>query len=173
MPIVAFTGNIGTGKTLEASKYAYLLHRGTGVPVSANYGLRFAHRLWSLNDLYAARSGVVVLDEAQTILDSRAFARQSVRDVTQFLAQTRKFFLHLVLVTQYIHQLDKRARGYVDSLVICRKRGQRGHYRTQLDFYVPAVVVEDTFVKVGSKSLPHHRFWYSLYDTFEEVTVLS
>lgn len=170
--ISAFTGNIGTGKTCWMTAYGFLLHGASGFPAFANYAVRYAERLTSLEQLFDTRKGIVLLDELPTLADSRSFAQKNVKQLTQFLAQTRKAGLTVLYTTQYIHQVDKRVRAFTDSLVVCRKRGNRGQYRTQMDFYVPTFA-EDTYAKVGSKSVRHDPFWYSLYDTWERVEVLE
>jgi hypothetical protein len=168
MPIYAFTGGLGSGKTLLMSLFAMLMHQAAGLPAYANYGLKFARRVETYGELFNLGYAVVALDEAHVLIDSRMFSKSHVIAFTQWALQTRKAGLVVLMTTQSIHQIDKRVRGIIDRLYICKRYGRLGQLRTRYTVCDP--VDHDTlWLPRGSKSFAHMPFMYAAYDTLERA----
>lgn len=162
--IFGFVGQIGSGKTLLMSVFAADFFR-QGWPVFSNYALTFGDRITTLDELFNLSNGLVVLDEIQTIADSRQFKGNN--SVTQWLLQSRKSRLHLFFTTQSISQVDVRFRNQLDFVLLARSvRGvdQRG---TRFD-----VVDWNLQRSVSGGVLWHDKKFYTLYDTYQKVDIL-
>lgn len=118
--LIIWTGSMGQGKTLGMSIIAYFLKQKSSLKLYANYGLKNAEKLRSFNDILEAKSGLVCLDEAQMLMDSRMF-KYNIK-FTHWLLQTRKKDLIVMGTTQSFDQVDMRARNVCDIIVECRKK---------------------------------------------------
>ena len=122
--IVLYKGARGKGKTLTMIKD----------------GLKFINNGW---DLYSNMKGlkigqylptnyitnvdknekklfncVLIIDEIQTLFDSRVSARKENRDFSYFLQQIRKRGVILLTTTQFSNTIDLRIRQHLDIIVI-------------------------------------------------------
>ena len=137
--IMAFTGHLGSGKTLGLTYFAWLTSfKAGGVPILANYPMReefFARhrerngrfRLYHLQSeddwlqFAAGGGGVVALDELHRLVDSRtALSAQNVI-LTQFMAFLRKIGATTLCTDQHAAFMDVRMRVLIDAWVRCSK----------------------------------------------------
>jgi len=160
--LVGIMGKMGTGKTLSASIIASYLSRATGAPLSANYTLKGATPLESLNQINDTTSGIMVIDEAWLSMDSRGW-ENNIR-ISHWVNQTRKKKVIVFYTTQHIRQMELRVRNATDILIVCEKKPE-GHWLTFIDYQ---------YKSIGKRFLiaKPERF-YSLYDTFEVLKPLS
>lgn len=166
MPVSAFVGTLGSGKTLFMSFLA-ALEMQRGRPVWANYALHGATRLNTWDELFATSDGLICLDELQVLVDSREFSKKENKVFSQWLLQTRKAGLELWFTTQHIEQVDKRVRGVLDWLFFLDRRSRRVPMSTvhMFDFQFG--------IAKGRRTLLHSPALYGLYDTYQKITMLE
>jgi len=160
--LAGFMGKMGSGKTLWMSVLASYISKLSGLPIYANYNLRGAKRLYTLEDLWAVDKGIICFDEAWITLDSRNFGKNV--DLTHWINQTRKKQLLVLYSTQHISQIEMRMRKGTDFLFYTFRRGSSFN----------AQVVDYQYGQLGRKlSLASPKPFFDLYNTFELVTVLG
>jgi hypothetical protein len=164
--IVAFCGNLGSGKTLMMSSIAYF-EALRGKRVYANYALRFAWRFDAWAQLFSLEQGIVCLDEAQVVADSREFKREDVKALTQWILQTRKIGLDFYFTTQHIGQVDTRIRNIVDYMFLFAAVGAPGSGASRWSFFDFQYGVEK-----ASGVFVHSPTLYGLYDTYQRISAL-
>ena len=111
---------MGQGKTLSMSILAKFLAKSSNLRLFSNYGLEGSHKIKSFNELIDVKNGLVCLDEAQMLMDSRMF-KYNIK-FTHWLLQTRKKDLIVAGTTQSFDQVDLGARNVCDIIVQCRKK---------------------------------------------------
>lgn len=162
--LIGVMGKMGAGKTLSVSVLATFLHRATGAELHANYVLRDAEEMKSLNDVISKNKSILVFDEIWLSADSRAWS-DNVR-LTQWVNQTRKKQMIVFYTTQHIRQVEMRIRNGTDVLIYAEKTPE-GHWLTFIDWQ---------YKTIGRRYLiPHEvaRKFYSLYDTYEVLKPLT
>lgn len=105
--IIAATGLLGMGKTMQIVKLGYEEWRA-GRRVVANFDTCFAERLENIPQLITVSNCVVLLDEAQTIIDSREFKTNIL--LTHWVEIIRKDDCTLFYTTQSFGRVDLRLR---------------------------------------------------------------
>lgn len=162
--LIGVMGKMGAGKTLSVSVLASFLHQATGAELHANYVLRDALPIESLNDVVEKKKSILVFDEIWLSADSRAWA-DNVR-LTQWVNQTRKKQMIVFYTTQHIRQVEMRIRNGTDVLIYVEKTPE-GHWLTFIDWQ---------YKTIGRRYLiPHEtaREFYGLYDTYEVLKPLT
>lgn len=144
MSILAYTGVPGSGKSLHAAGDArYALHRRYPRPVIANFELGddaplndferlFYHyvpnedmtsaRIIGICDEFWRNSGrrfredyiTLILDECQMIFNSRRWADKSRMSYLEFLSQSRKYGVRVILIAQSVKMIDTQFRELVE-----------------------------------------------------------
>lgn len=144
MSIDCFTGIPGSGKSLHcASEIRFALQRRYPRPVLANFPLgpdapiaedrrelfhyipneemsarritRFAEDFWTNNDI-AFREDYIILaiDECQLLFNSRNWSQNSRMSYLEFLSQSRKYGIKVILIAQNAKMIDNQFRMLVD-----------------------------------------------------------
>lgn len=165
--VVCFMGSLGSGKTLTMSLLSYCASM-LGVPVYSNYSTSYALRISSLPHLFNLRSGLLVLDEMQALLDSREFKRNT--NITQWLMLIRKFGLGLYYTSQHIDNVDKRLRLITDYIVWASKSYYNGSKCSVLNVYR---VSGDSAIFRRRVTLQYAPSMFSLYDTLDYQVLLT
>jgi hypothetical protein len=162
--LVGHTGLMRSGKTMNATRLGYKVARA-GFPVWANYGLSFPYRpIRSMDDLIAANGpGMIIIDEAHLILDSRQFSRSTSIDLSHFITLVGKRRLCLHYVTQSVDLVDKRLRELTSVFFHCQKISPSHAQVTRYDG-----IGGGEFISGPSFNLVYNRY-YHLYDTLEMV----
>jgi len=160
--IVVFTGTLGSGKTLSMSAIGTYMSRKSGLRLYSNYGLQNSERIYTVEQLLEAKSGILCFDEAHTSIDSRLY-KDNVT-FTHFLLHTRKKGLIVLMTTQVFGQVDIRARGITDYLIMCSKKGD-GIWLQFIDW-------QDRIIK-HKVNIPDYKRYYSIYDTYELVNPIT
>lgn len=160
--LVGVMGKMGAGKTLSMSIIASYLSRATGAPLAANYGLKGAKPIESLNDVRDLDSSILCFDEIWLSADARAW-KDNVQ-LTQWVNQTRKKKMVVFYTTQHIRQVEMRIRNGTDILIVCEKKPE-GHWLTFIDWQ---------YKSIGKRFLIQNasRF-YPIYDTYEVLKPLN
>jgi len=159
--LVGIQGRMGTGKTISMSILAEYLRRVAHAPTHANYFLKNASRLNSLDDVWKLDGGVLCFDEIWLTLDARRSGGNI--HLTRFINQTRKKKLIVLYTTQHIRQVDVRVRDATDILISCEKR-DGVHWLTLIDWQYQTIL--------RSYAIDDLRPFYGLYDTYEVLQPL-
>lgn len=142
MSIDIFTGVPGSGKSLHAARLVrYALDRKYPRPVIANFELAkdapvmhpechhyvpneemtagkiidFADAYWTEHpDAFREDYILMVIDEAQLLFNSRRWSDRSRMSYLEFLSQSRKYGVHVVLVAQSAMMIDNQFRYLVE-----------------------------------------------------------
>lgn len=165
--VVCFMGSLGSGKTLTMSLLSYCASM-LDVQIYANYSTSYARRIQNLPDLFGLRSGLLVLDEMQALLDSRAFQKNV--NVTQWLMLIRKLGLGLYYTSQHIDNVDKRLRLITDYIVWASKSHYNGRKCSVLNVYR---VSGDDAVFRRRVTLQYSPALFELYDTLDYQVMLT
>lgn len=137
--LVAFEGNLGAGKTLGMTVFAWYFSLECGTNVISNLPLRpeaFAKHqvadpdfwlgyLQTFSDftvLAEHGGGIIAWDEFHLSVDSRSWARKTQVYTTEFLMYLRKLNSPLFFTSQSVlNQIDVRVRRILDAIIVCRK----------------------------------------------------
>jgi len=113
-------GEPGTGKTLFASMLAHNFHTH-GTNVFSNWRLNFNHgTIRNTYDLEAVRYGVMFLDEAYSLLDSRKTGSNINFTTDDVIRRSRKRGYTVYLLTQLWRLIDIRMRDLANHLFLPR-----------------------------------------------------
>lgn len=164
---IAFQGVLGAGKTLNMSRIAALAAMN-GQKVYANYDC-FAERLQSIAHLYRVRNAVILLDELQSILDSREFKNNAA--ITQWILITRKLGLSILYTTQFLGQVDLRVRHVTSWVYACQEVTLRnGRLASRVDL-IKWKGEGGRWLR--SFNVAHTPELYSLYNTYDYEVKLT
>lgn len=119
MALIGFIGDLGSGKTLSLTYFAYRSYL-KGRKIFSNYeSLVFADKIIrSIDDLENMRSGFASLDELWLWIDSRLSMTLKNRVGSMILIKSRKRDLDVGFTTQHWMQIDNRIRNVTDFLVM-------------------------------------------------------
>lgn len=153
-----FQGTLGSGKTLSMSICGALA--SFTQPVYANYETSFARPIESIAHLFQLRDAVLLLDEFQSMLDSREFKKNV--ELTQWILIVRKLGLSIFYTTQFLGQVDLRVRHVTERVFCCQKSryfGQKASKITRVDWAGEGGRINSSFVVLHQEAL------YRLYNT--------
>lgn len=176
--ITLYRGKRGAGKTLTMVKDAYKYYlRGWKIYTNM-YSIPFAERLEEKEILELADNDgffncVVMIDEIQTLIDSRRSMRKANVDFNYFLQQIRKRNVYLFATTQYSKRVDIGFREQLDILVTPRfiKRKNR---KSLVDVtYTDLTVEEYEGYNVHRRLVYDPTIIFGLYDTEERITAVK
>lgn len=166
--IIANTGLLRMGKTMNATRLAYLEYL-EGARVYTNYDTSFSERIDSMPQLFAITQGVVVLDELQATLDSREFSKNV--GLTHWLTLIGKMGLSLIYTAQSFGMVDIRVRQLTGWLYAAEKKiYPGGNPTTVLALYA---VAPTGMAFLRRRLLMPHEPLYPLYDTLDTKVVLG
>jgi hypothetical protein len=171
-----FIGSCGllrTGKTMNMVRMAQFCKRG-GMRVVTNFTCSFADaRVSTLADLFdesVVSNCILCLDEVQTIIDSREFAKNA--EVTRWLIWLGKLGVVLCWTTPTPAMADIRLRQLTGWLWLCSRTVHRGDWVTVAQLVYTASSPEGQGVDMG-KSVFRQKDYYGLYDTLDRNTSLK
>ena len=116
----AFTGTVGTGKTLSMVWKAYGYYK-RGYKIFSNIDLNFPHvKVETLEDLENVRGtaeqpAIAIFDELWRWLDSRQYKKAKNDFVSRTIFYSRKRYVDVYYTTQRFHQIEKRIRDLTDA----------------------------------------------------------
>ena len=123
--IIAFTGSLGSGKTLLM---AYLLHEFQKIDrtILANFKLSFPYKQITFEDIenFKPNNCCLGLDELEIWLDCRSSMSKQNRIISYFILQTRKRYVDLFFTTQTFDQVEYRLRNQTNYVIDCEKIAQ-------------------------------------------------
>ncbi|MDJ0304558.1 MULTISPECIES: zonular occludens toxin domain-containing protein [Dehalobacter] len=176
---ILFSGQLGSGKSVSAVSCAVsaseLCTRSTGykVPIFSNITLKHPNFIplenedsWRQIVPYRDQGGsIVLLDETQSLLDSRLSGSKSNIRLTQFFSYLRKLKSVLILTTPAYNMVDVRVRLMLTYHIYVHRQNKRVAW----DIFH---AVDDSFVK--SRLIPaSYTEFFKYYDTNELVIPVS
>ena len=173
--IVLYKGARGRGKTLTMVKDA-LQYQNEGWTVFSNMeGMKIGTFI-SVDDIQKIDKGsdikrcVLVIDEIQSLFDSRRSMKKQNLDFSYFIQQIRKRGIILLCTTQYTNTVDLRLRQHIDILAIPRIWRELDVCEVK---YIDMTSIEDE--EYGTNEPDYTEIVYStkeiygLYDTEEMI----
>jgi len=131
MALIGFVGDLGSGKTLSLTYFAFR-NWIKGREIFSNYTLDFNHTLIrTISNIESMREGFCALDEIWLWIDSRLSMTFKNRFLSLVLIKSRKRDLDIGYTSQHWMQVDCRVRNVTDFLAfpeltqnekICRLR---------------------------------------------------
>lgn len=172
--IIAFTGKMGSGKTLSMTFLAKIMSE-EGRSIISNYRLKFEHRLISKKEIqeYGATKGksllncVMLIDEAQTMLDCRQ--HQKNRIISYFILQTRKRGVDLFYTSQQFWNVEKRLRENSDLIFECTPIKDANNELKYIQLVGFNYHGRDTFSPASQFHIKVTPKLYELYDSYEII----
>lgn len=117
MALIGFLGDLGSGKTLSLTYFAYR-NWIKGRKIFSNYHLEFDHEsIKTVDDIENIRAGFCALDELWLWIDSRLSMTKKNRFLSLVLIKSRKRDFDIGYTTQHWMQIDCRVRNVTDFLV--------------------------------------------------------
>lgn len=189
MNFIAFTGFLGSGKSLGASIFAQYYREKSGCALYSNCGVIGSKPFTCMDDfkkIALESSSILVLDEAHMDLDARSFSSNHVKFFTQVSYYLRKLRCTLILTTPNFSDLDSRIRGITNILAFVRNDSNYFYYEmydVQSERYLRTYKIQksnafmvanklyDTYSMVTPISIPSSKNDFT--DFLEELKVLS
>lgn len=176
--IIAFTGNLGSGKTLGMTVWAWHFSLRTRSNLLSNlpyrpeafqrhkkaipgFWLGYLEDQEGFVELAKRGGGIIAWDEIHQSIDSRSWARKTQVYFTQFLMYLRKLDSPLFLTTQSLGQIDVRVRSIIDFVVYCER------YRSGFLYLVTTAdgrVLRRSYLRQGDA-----KQWFSVFDSYRIV----
>jgi len=157
--VLAFSGRFGSGKTALASYMAVREASELGCPLWANFSLRGASPVRSMDDLYQLRDGILVLDELQSTIHARTFSKNLA--FLDWFDQHRKQGLIFLYITQELRKVDVLVRDMTDFAILCTRLDSRYSNIEVWDLYREKRISTSVFDRSLSYGLYEHteRAW--------------
>ncbi len=171
--ITIFKGNLGEGKSLTATFFAYLYHKILKEKIYANYKLNFPYEpITTVEKLKKIQNGLLIIDEAYTLFDSRRSASSKNILNTELIRKSRKKNITTFVISQLFGLVDLRIR-YLANHVISVKTVK---WKIRNDMLSPDLIElkifenrEGMFILKEIKYLKPLDFMFNLFDSFEDV----
>lgn len=119
------------------------------------------------SDVIDSSPKTLILDEIQTLMDSRKSTRSSNIDFSLFISQCRKRGFNVIYTSQYLNGADIRLRQLTDKLIWCMpvyKTGDTLKGFKYVKFDVQTGQYKIQFIK---ESLA--KIFYKFYNTYEVI----
>jgi len=121
--IILYQGARGRGKTLSMTKDAYKYHLAGWNIVSNMESLGFAkymspEDMLSIDKNFKLDNCVLVIDEIQSMFDSRRSGAKENIKFSVFIQQIRKRGMIFLATTQYANTVDLRFRQHLDIVAV-------------------------------------------------------
>jgi len=143
--ITLYKGARGRGKTLTMVKDALQFYLNGWNVYSNMKGVHFAEfidskEILKINKESTLYNCVLLIDEIQSLFDSRRSMAKGNLDFSYFLQQIRKRGIVLLCTTQYSNTVDIRLRQHVDIIAIPRFNKRFNVCQVQ---YIDLTTIED------------------------------
>lgn len=168
---ILFDGDLGAGKTLSAVALASNWSVRAKVPLVSNMTIKGAVKInkkedWSFLARFRQKGSVLLLDEAQSILDSRTSQIKGQVKFTEALAYLRKMRCLVIFTTPSLDLVDVRVRQRLSVRIYV----SRIKNKIVWDIYDPY-----TGIYRGAKAIKQETMsrFYPLYDTYELISPIE
>ncbi len=174
--IYGFLGDMGSGKTLTMTKYAYLYHK-KGYKIYSNYHLNFPHikitkeflQQIVKENLEFEGNILFCVDEIDMLIDSRMSMKKSNIILSYLLKQVRKKRIRLFYTVQYEHMIDKRLRSLTKTRILCKTKDIimfTENYEFIIKMIYNTMVINNV---IGQKKRFVGNRYFKLYNTHELI----
>lgn len=173
--LVLYKGARGRGKTLTMIKDA-LRYKRNGWDIYSNMENQEVaeymsnEKILNIDKETKLNRCVLVIDEIQTLFDSRRSMKKSNLDFSYFIQQLRKRGVILLCTTQYTNNVDLRLRQHIDILALPRHFKK---YNVCEVTYVDMTSIEDVEFGITEprkvKITYNAKQIYGLYNTNEMI----
>lgn len=164
---VLLDGDLGSGKSLSAVAMATHWSSVARVPLLSNMTIKGSKKIeqkadWGLIAQCRERGSILLLDEAQSLLDSRTSQTKGQVKFTEALAYLRKMRCLVIFTTPSLDLVDVRVRQRLSLRIYVSRLKDRIVW----DIFDPY-----TGVFRGSKIIKQDTMkkFYDLYDTYELI----
>jgi len=165
MVLMAFVGELGAGKTLSLTYFAYLNYL-KGIKIYSNYHLNFPYEpVRTLEDIEDMREGFFAGDELWLWMDSRASQNKKNRVISAILLKSRKRNIQIAYTTQSFGQIDLRVRRITDFIAVPMLSPKENWCRV-------LIMSNPSMTKVRWLKFKTEEI-FPLYDTAEEIEPLE
>jgi len=165
MVLIAFVGELGSGKTLALTYLAWR-NFNKGQKIYANYTLAFVHTfIETLEQIDGMEEGFFAADELWSWLDSRLSSSKRNQTVNAILLKSRKRGINIGFTAQHFSQIDKRVRNITDFIAIPQLNANETECRLRVHQSTTGQLIR----MYRFKTAPVFR----MYSTNEEVKDLS
>lgn len=174
MPLIGFTGPMGSGKTLSMTVYAWLMAHFCKIGLFTNYdSFKMARPVKKWTDIITMEKGIFCFDEMPITMESRQ-SKENVK-MTHWLVQTRKKKLFVFYTCQDPSMVDKRVRQNTDVMIWCSisidKHTKKKFIRwTIIDW--PRSQQGQWFI-LGYRKLVNVERFYKLYNHEQTISVIE
>lgn len=168
--VIGFIGKMGSGKTLNMTKWALMLKKATGLEVFANYHITGCHYWNKIKTIQNETNIIVVVDEIHVLFDSRDWDTKERYKFTQWFTQIRHRGIIFIYATQRTDTLEKRIRNHTDYMIWCQKINKNGItfiekiYDTQMSL--------DSAIYCKTIKTPENKVKW-LYDTYDTTEIIE
>ena len=174
---ILMTGELGAGKSLSAVMLAVLLSSGSSVPEQEvpifsnitlfheNYKPIRSESDWHNIVDYRKSGSILLLDETQSLLDSRQSMSKGNIQLTRFLAYLRKMRCLLIMTCPDYSMVDKRVRDMLSKHVHVTKHSGSTYWTIENPR-------DDSYVKT-KRFTDGLEAIYPYYDTYELVAPIE
>ena len=169
MTLVNIEGRYGSGKTLIATIMAV----DSGKPIYANYPIKSDRYIPVTPELlFEIDTGIIVLDEVYTWLESRTSGKPSSIYLSHILFQSRKRDMDFLITDQLLKTVDVRFRDMRDYDIRCKAIP---NYKNPVGFkYTIIDLIEKNFVRLFLPvEVAKEKGYFDLYDTYQKVTSID
>lgn len=170
--VIAFLGRMGSGKTLNMSKWGSFFAEQCHKELIANYHLKNASYFNTHKQIKDIKNAIICYDEITTDHDSRNW-ENNVK-FTHWFLQLRKIGCDFLYSTQRWNTVEKRIRENTDIIIRCSKKRQIGsnQFIDKWAFVEKIFDIQDGEDQaITGKTLinKYPQFLYGLYDTNEII----
>jgi hypothetical protein len=181
--IYSVVGNLGSGKTLLLTLLG-IMELDEGKDVYSTFHITYETKNGNrakyvdIGDLiqwmshqatigsFAPHSGILLVDEGYTGMDSRSSTSIANRLSTQFMFQTRKLGLDVYIASQLASSLDKRVRRITDAWILAEiiPRIPEGTEEGEVETGIMPATVDDFRYTYAAQDGSYGEFWLSHED---------
>lgn len=139
--VIGWFGRMGSGKTMNMTKWAIMFSEKSGKQIYSNYHINHknAHYFKKYQELENVRNAIICYDEIHVDQDSRNWDSKSQQKFSHWVTQTRKMYNSFFYTSQTLDQLEKRIRNNTLYVFFCSKNRYKNEmyedlYDTQMGF---------------------------------------
>lgn len=176
--IVLYRGRRGAGKTLTMVKDGMLYYQAGWKVYTNMYSIGYAERLeedeiLSLAESDGFRDCVVMIDEIQTLIDSRRSMRKGNVTFNYFLQQIRKRNVNLLATTQFERRVDIGFREQLDIIASPKMITLASGKKVVEVTYTDLTTEGDGLPPINRKIVYSPYEVFGIYDTEERITAVK
>lgn len=160
--VIGIIGRMGSGKTLNMTKWGLLFQELTKLPAFFNYHVKGGHFYERLNDVITRQNAIICCDEITTELDSRSWESGKSVKTSHKIVQIRKLNINLLYTTQRWNTVEKRLRENTDYLIMCKEKGK-------IERIIDVQDGEEMATEVITLINEHPELIWNKYDTNEII----